>query len=241
MPIVKRRKRTFYDETNVPYEVEIKINLNKNDLFDFEIPDYYIQLFNDVNILHDIRGVKMINFRPVFESMKEFEGILENINYTYKTERRKLIEERVLVIHIQAYAKEGKWNTPEYKKVFRERWGHSTHFGTFVEFEYERAYRVGEALYMVHKDAFDKDCDGWKKLANTIYRPSEQNKSEPTMIIMPYTEGREKFLVAFQKELSNIIFRMDSFVSRFEDKEMLSLMDSFTGENLLEAPKEKLD
>lgn len=241
MPIVKRRKKFWYTDDLDQVEDTVKISLNKEDVFEFELPERYCKIFDDVGMSFEIgKSVRRRGNKVVFDSMIEFESDFETVNYEYKTARQNMIQEKVLVIHIEAHASMGV-----NESVFRSTWG--SHHGLpvpYVGFNFERGIKMGINTYKTDKSTIGRkdDYDGWGKLQNTINTsPHLNNNSDKTTIVIPYTEGREKFLRAFRSELSDIIGRMNFFIGQFEDEPMLQMMDNFTGTALLTAPAEVIE
>lgn len=238
MAIVKRRKRNFYTMENDLYEVEVKINLNKKDLFEFDLPSHYTQVFSDMSI-SNVRDTRITDGKVTFESMKEFEDLLDGVNYAFKRALIDMTQEKVLVISLEGRTLfAGDWDN----NVFRMNWGGTHDLNNFINFKFERGLRVGKAIYNVTYDGVHSEGDGWSRLQNTFHFSHLANKSKDTMIVIPYTEEREEFLRKFTHELQSLIRRIDSFADMFGTPEMLSLMDNSSDISLLAPPsKEELD
>jgi len=235
MPVVKKRKRTFLRKDLFEYEVEIKINLNKEDIFDFDIPDEYVTVFEQTSYPEniDIRGGKIR-----FERMTEFESCYDTVNGHFRREVITLTSEKMLVILLEARTENRSFK----ENAFRIKWGNNHDLNTFINFKFERAIRVGKVLYKVNENSGfnNEDNDGWERLSNTYWASSEANNSDPTRIEIAYTEEREKFLGAFVQELSATILKIDAFMKAIETPSMLSLIDN-GGMNLLSAPAEQIE
>lgn len=231
MPIVKRRKKEWFNKDLTKYEETIKINLNKNDYFEFEVPSHYIEVFKQTSF-PDMGDNKFSNQKVIFATMLSFDSCFGIVNTHFKEQVITLTEEKVLVVSLEGRTNN---NICSGENVFRMNWSGIRSVNTFIDFKFERGMRVGSIIYKIESPRLGGGGKNWDK-SNDTFRSSHLKKnSKETRIIIPYTEEREKFLRSFHQELSNMIQKIDRFMDIFEKPETLTLIDNGGFVNMLSA------
>lgn len=235
--IVKKRKKTWLNKDLTSYEDIVKINLNKDDFFEFDLPSHYVDVFSQSSFPELQGGSRITKGKVLFTTMVAFDGCFNLVERHFRNEVIKLTEEKVLVVFLEGYADCGVMDN-----VFRMTWGSSHNLHTFINFKFERGMRVGSVIYKIEDERFRGTANGWEKLNNTFSTTQHnQRNSKDTQIVIPYTEEREAFLKAFKQELSNMIKKVDDFMDVFDNPRTLALIDNGGVSNLLTAPTPRIE
>lgn len=237
MSIVKRLKRYFYTEDLDMLnkeEVTVKINLNKKDDFEFELPLDFIEVFKNAEHKESEYSemvYSVVESKIIFSDLKSFDKIFESVNSKYKQIKSEQIKQKVIVLKVGLMAK-----NKDNEVCRTSRFGWDKKMPTSIGFDFELGLKIGTVVYQVlgtYDDLLDEE-EMWERLSYQIeIDKHDARESKPTHIIIPYTKERAVFLKNFNEELISLIFRLDSFMEGFGNEMFLRLIDNCEAQSLL--------